>query len=138
MVVGKRELIDREERKLWLGEQRDREEQLKAFEVKNDKLWAPFALAAKTTGELNVAWTEARGFFTWERVFPFCDLLALRITGHNLLELPKFLPTPFPSLETLSLIADGLGRLPESIGALSRLIELDLTKNRLRELPDSS
>ncbi|KAL3667582.1 hypothetical protein V7S43_007136 [Phytophthora oleae] len=146
MVVGKRESIDREERKLWLGEQleqrqkqrdRDREEQLKAFEVENDKLWAPFVLAAKTTGELNVAWKEDRGFFTWGRVFPFRDLLALRITGHNLLELPEYLPAALPSLETLSLIADGLERLPESIGALSRLIEIDLTKNRLRELPNS-
>ncbi|KAK1942798.1 Plant intracellular Ras-group-related LRR protein 4 [Phytophthora citrophthora] len=146
MVVGNRGSIDREERKLWLGEQleqrqkqrdRDREEQLKTFELENDKLWTPFALTAKTTGELNVAWKEARGFFTWERVFPFRNLLALRITGHNLLELPESLPVALPSLETLSLIADGLERLPESIGVLTRLIELDLTKNRLRELPDS-
>ncbi|EGZ18228.1 hypothetical protein PHYSODRAFT_502165 [Phytophthora sojae] len=142
----KKPSIDREERRAWLGEQlqerqkqrdRDREQQLQALELENERLWAPFAQEAKHTGELNIAWKEARGFFTWERVMPFRDLLALRITGHNLLELPENLPAALPSLETLSLIADGLERLPETIGALSRLTELDLTKNRLRELPDS-
>ncbi|GMF88825.1 unnamed protein product [Phytophthora fragariaefolia] len=138
--------IDREERRAWLGEQleerqkqrdREREKQLEALELENERLWTPFAREAKQTGELNVAWKEARGFFSWGRVLAFRDLLALRITGHNLLELPETLPSAIPSLETLSLIADGLERLPENIGALTRLTELDLTKNQLRELPAS-
>ncbi|KAG3115821.1 hypothetical protein PI125_g5192 [Phytophthora idaei] len=138
--------IDRDERRAWLDEQleerkkqreREQEEKLAAFELENQKLWAPFAHQAKTSGELNIAWKQARGFFTWERVLPFRDLLALRITGHDLREIPEALPLALPSLETLSFIDDGLGKLPESIGTLRHLMELDLTKNRLRELPDT-
>ncbi|EEY62860.1 uncharacterized protein PITG_15291 [Phytophthora infestans T30-4] len=139
-------ILDRDERRAWLDEQtkerkkqreREQELQLAAFELENQKLWAPFAHQAKTSGELNIAWKQARGFFTWERVLPFRDLLALRITGHDLGELPEALPLALPSLETLSFIDDGLEKLPESIGTLRYLMELDLTKNRLRELPDT-
>jgi hypothetical protein len=146
MPGGRKESINREERRAWLGEQlgerqkqrdRDREQQLVALALENEKLWAPFAHEAKQSGELNIAWKQARGFFTWERVLPFRDLLALRITGHDLRELPDDVFTALPALETLSLIADGLERLPENIGTLRNLTELDLTKNRLRELPAS-
>ncbi|KAL4174368.1 hypothetical protein KRP22_006306 [Phytophthora ramorum] len=146
MLGGRKETINRDERRAWLGEQleerqkqreRDREVQLAALELENEKLWTPFAREAKQTGELNIAWKEARGFFTWTRVLVFRDLLALRITGHDLRELPESLPAAIPSLEVLSLISDGLERLPDSIGTLKYLTELDLTKNRLRGLPDS-
>ncbi|KAG7383977.1 hypothetical protein PHYPSEUDO_003146 [Phytophthora pseudosyringae] len=146
MPDGRRGTINRDERRAWLGEQlqerqkqreREQDEQLAASELEQEKLWAPFAREAKQTGELNIAWKQALGFFTWERVMPFQDLLALRITGHDLRELPDDLFAALPSLETLSLIADGLERLPESIGTLRNLMELDVTKNRLRELPDS-
>ncbi|KAF4035972.1 Leucine rich repeat [Phytophthora infestans] len=139
-------ILDRDERRAWLDEQtkerkkqreREQELQLAAFELENQKLWAPFAHQAKTSGELNIAWKQACGFFTWERVLPFRDLLALRITGHDLGELPEALPLALPSLETLSFIDDGLEKLPESIGTLRYLMELDLTKNRLRDLPDT-
>uniref|UniRef100_H3GP22 Uncharacterized protein n=1 Tax=Phytophthora ramorum TaxID=164328 RepID=H3GP22_PHYRM len=141
MLGGRKETINRDERRAWLGEQleerqkqreRDREVQLAALELENEKLWTPFAREAKQTGELNIAWKEARGFFTWMRVLVFRDLLALRITGHDLRELPESLPAALPSLEVLSLISDGLERLPDSIGTLKYLTELDLTKNRLR------
>ncbi|GMF21072.1 unnamed protein product [Phytophthora lilii] len=138
--------IDREERRVWLGAQlqerqkqrdRDREQQLQALERENEKLWAPFAREARETGELNVAWKEACGFFTWERVLPFSHLLALRVTGHDLRQLPENLPAALPLLETMSLIADHIEQLPDSIGTLVHLTELDLTKNRLRQLPDT-
>ncbi|RLN84372.1 hypothetical protein BBJ28_00024172 [Nothophytophthora sp. Chile5] len=137
---------ERLQRQAWLGEQlqerqkqreRERGKQLAALELENERLWSPFVRQATRTGELNIAWQHARGLFNWERVLPLRDLLALRITGHDQLELPEALPATFPALQTLSLIGNGLERLPSSIGTFRHLTELDLTKNRLRELPES-
>ncbi|RLN91611.1 hypothetical protein BBJ28_00010014 [Nothophytophthora sp. Chile5] len=137
---------ERLQRQAWLGEQlqerqkqreRERGKQLVALELENERLWSPFIRQATRTGELNIAWQNARGLFNWERVLPLRNLLALRITGHDQLELPEALPATFPALQTLSLVANGLERLPSSIGMFRHLTELDLTKNRLRELPDS-
>lgn len=146
MSGSRKEIISRADRRAWLDEQleerkkqreRQHEQQSAASKLEEQEFWAPFAHQAETTGELNIAWKQASSCFTWQRVLGFQNLVALRITGHQLQEIPEPLAFTLSSLETLSLIDDKLERLPANIGTLVHLTNLDLTKNRLKQLPAS-
>ncbi|OQR93158.1 hypothetical protein THRCLA_08532 [Thraustotheca clavata] len=119
--------------------QREKEELIaaEAIRLNKDRLWSPYRQACLITNELNIAWKAELDFFNWTRVFPFRELVALRITGHELKELPVELPLKLPLLECLSLISNGLLSLPDNIGLLVHLTAIDLTKNKLQTLPDS-
>ncbi|KAF0711793.1 Aste57867_5051 [Aphanomyces stellatus] len=102
-----------------------------------ERLWSPYGRAAHFTNELNIAWKGDLDIFHWNRVVPFRDLVALRVTGHNLVAVPPELPENLPALQVLVLISDSLETLPENIGLWTHLVEMDVTKNKLHSLPDS-
>ncbi|RHZ16139.1 hypothetical protein DYB31_000410 [Aphanomyces astaci] len=102
-----------------------------------ERLWSPYSRAAILHNELNIAWKGDLDIFHWARVLPFRELVALRVTGHALVDMPSELPTQLPALQVLCLISNALETLPDNIGLLTRLVEMDLTKNKLKVLPDS-
>ncbi|KAF0746501.1 hypothetical protein AaE_008103, partial [Aphanomyces astaci] len=102
-----------------------------------ERLWSPYSHAAILHNELNIAWKGDLDIFHWARVLPFRELVALRVTGHALVDMPSELPTQLPALQVLCLISNALETLPDNIGLLTRLVEMDLTKNKLKVLPDS-
>ncbi|KAF1314252.1 hypothetical protein FI667_g16815, partial [Globisporangium splendens] len=144
---------NRQQRHEWLTEQFEvrTKQQLKAeddkrLEVEQYRqwLWSPYVREVARTHELNIAWKQDLGFFRWDRVLNLDDLAALRITGHNLVTLPRELAPSLSSLTVLSLIANNLEilpenirRLPDSITTLPNLTTLNLSSNLLDQLPDS-
>ncbi|RQM26322.1 hypothetical protein B5M09_007446, partial [Aphanomyces astaci] len=102
-----------------------------------ERLWSPYSRAAILHNELNIAWKGDLDIFHWARVLPFRELVALRVTGHALVDMPSELPTQLPALQVLCLISNALETLPDNIGLLTHLVEMDLTKNKLKVLPDS-
>ncbi|CAK4129559.1 unnamed protein product [Aphanomyces euteiches] len=117
-------------------EKEDARVALEAAEAK-ERLWSPFGRAARFTNELNIAWKRDLDIFHWSRVLPFRELVALRVTGHGLTYIPTELAEQLPSLQVLTLISNALESLPENIGLLQHLSEVDLTKNKLKTLPAS-
>ncbi|ETW09143.1 hypothetical protein, variant [Aphanomyces invadans] len=125
-IAKNRKLKENEEARL-------AEEALQAKE----RLWSPYGRAALVHNELNIAWKGDLDIFHWTRVLPYRDLVALRVTGHALVDVPAELPIRLPSLQILCLISNQLETLPDNLGLLTHLVELDLTKNKLKALPES-
>lgn len=145
--------LDRKARQDWIREQqaarlkqREREEsEARAVQEQTlDRLWSPHLRRAARSQEFNLAWQErqrpledAPGQFAWPRVLALHDLLALRLAGLPLRTLPDSLVDALPQLSTLSLVACELEALPERLGELRCLTELDVTGNKLCVLPAS-
>ncbi|DBA00423.1 TPA: hypothetical protein N0F65_012954 [Lagenidium giganteum] len=137
---------DKKARHEWIQEQlesrrhqkqQEEDEQRQEVARQHQRLWSPYVRQAARTQELNIAWKEELGFFSWDKVLSVEDLLALRITGHSLVTLPDTISQRLSSLTTLSLISNKLQALPENIGDIKSLTEIDLTRNELRQLPES-
>jgi hypothetical protein len=116
--------MDKSEREAWLEQkikerqaQKQKEAQVAADQLRQDKehMWRPYEHACMVTNELNIAWKGELDVFHWNRVFPFHELVALRITGHALTELPPNLATALPLLQSLCLISNRLESLPENV-----------------------
>ncbi|RHY35133.1 hypothetical protein DYB32_000394 [Aphanomyces invadans] len=139
-IAKNRKLKENEEARL-------AEEALQAKE----RLWSPYGRAALVHNELNIAWKGDLDIFHWTRVLPYRDLVALRVTGHALVDVPAELPIrlpnhltglpdtlcTLPALTSLSASNNNLTCLPESFGSLVKLRWLRLDWNRIKELPYS-
>jgi hypothetical protein len=118
---------DKKMREEWLNVKMDqrrtnkeKEERAKRSQIQeqHQRLWSPYIREVTRTQELNIAWKQELGFFSWERVLLFRELVAFRITGHQLLTLPDTFAPSLQSLTTLSLIANGLQTLPENVSVI--------------------
>jgi Leucine-rich repeat (LRR) protein len=64
-------------------------------------------------------------------------IVALNLSGNNLIELPSVVCTAFPNLQNLSVENNKLQALPEQIGTLTQLEVLEASDNKLTRLPNS-
>ena len=71
------------------------------------------------------------GFLMW-----FASLRYLRLAGNRLVKLPKDELGKMGRLEVLKLNSNDLEAVPPSVGELRHLRELDVSNNRIRELPE--
>ncbi|CAM9799784.1 unnamed protein product, partial [Phaeothamnion confervicola] len=95
-------------------------------------------LAVLNGGEFNMSWQELGSIhlclFDFEKRLG-TKLVSLRLVGHSLTELPSAVGERCRSLTSLSLCANRLTVLPDSLCDLAALTELNLLKNRLVTLP---
>ena len=89
-------------------------ERLEIIKAK-DELWAPFKKQMKKFHELNIAWKSDLEIFNWDRLLEHPDLLAIRITGHDLDHIPYSIPAAVTGLQALSFISAKLTSLPENV-----------------------
>ena len=108
-------------------------------ERKNRSIWQVALMdASQSHGELSLSW-KPMGYID-PVVFEFkanfgSDLLALRLIGLELHELPKNFGDKLVSLEFLSLSNNELTYLPDSFVNMTRLREINLLHNKLECLP---
>eukprot|EP00948_MAST-09A_sp_MAST-9A-sp1_P003474 g3474.t1 len=113
------------------------EEQKRLEELEKDRQnkWQAALKGARQTGELLNCWKGLEDID--EECFTITNMTAMRLVGHRLSKIPSRLVTDLKNLQVLSLSNNNLDHLPENIGDLVHLKELNLLKNKLVDLPDS-
>lgn len=109
---------------------------------RQDEIWSKRIDEAKTTLHLNISWEKLKllpdAVYDMQRSMPVGQyLLALRLIGQGMEELPTSVCTVLVGLRVLSLSHNQIAHLPPEVANLQELRDLNVTNNKLTALPEN-
>lgn len=109
---------------------------------RQDEIWNRRIDEAKSTLHLNISWEKLKSLpdavYEMQRSMPTGQyLLALRLIGQEMEELPTAVCTVLVGLRVLSLSHNQIRHLPPEIANLQELRDLNVTNNLLTALPEN-